>query len=503
MKLSIFKNFNFTRTALSLAVLGTMSIMNSMAADHVPHTFKFFNPDQTESRDTISKPPKIVVLNYVNIPKTVSALGFFTNMTTKAIGPGFYHFEVNNPLWSDGAHKSRYLIVPNGKKVTFVNDTLSYVYPESTTILKNFAIDTIAGDSNSRVFIETRLLVKKDSTWYGFSYKWRKDQTDADLIGGERGGYVEDSTSFSIRTGNIKKGRLWHWPSRQDCYSCHIAVEKDGNDTPIRPRHILGFITQQLNRNILGSTTKNQIQDMVDKNFMAFKAGVTFNAATSHKWYALDDTAKAATLERKARSYLASNCSYCHSPEGKTQDNICFPEFNYFTNAPLSSVNYINTISKYNGNPLLYEKLKIPESIYLQTIYGGNAKYSSIVYRISAFDSTTGYRDDADKMPRLATFDLYPLSIQVISAWANSLPPTSISAHHKIFLADKIRLENNMFYLPKRLSFLQVVKVYDVRGKASTVVAYQPGIFIMPTSFPNGMYTVIAGAERFYLPYFR
>ncbi len=501
MKSFLFEKNNRKNKITFALLLAAVNISMVFAADHVTNKFKFFNPDQTRMFDRTLIPPRYAVKAFPGFPKKVSELGFFSDVLKKKVDQGYYHFEVNNPLWSDGAHKSRYLALPNKTKITFVNDSDAFVFPESTTIVKNFAIDTVEGDTNTRVFIETRLLVHKGETWYGFSYKWRKDQTDADLVGGENNSSIEEDSSFYIRTGNLKKKRLWHWPSWSECYQCHMPNEKDNSSEPpepIRPRHVLGFITPQLNRLALGSNTKNQIQDLIDKNFMQFKAGVTFNSATSHRWYALDDSTHA-TLEQRARSFLASNCSHCHNDDNmKNFSGGCLPRFNYFVNSP---INYLYATSKYNEINDVYLRTGTPDSIRFQTIFGGKPNYSSIIFRMSAIDSTTGYRDIGYQMPLLATVDIYPLAIRVVSDWIKTIAPSAIVAYHKSF-GKNLRVTNNRVYLPKALAYIQFVRLLDIKGKEYRAIAHEPGIFIMPAHLQNGVYTLIAGADRFYLPYF-
>jgi len=51
--------------------------------------------------------------------------------------------------------------------------------------MKSFALDQIAGDPASKRWIETRLLVKEQGEWVEYSYAWKEDQTEAELVMGQ------------------------------------------------------------------------------------------------------------------------------------------------------------------------------------------------------------------------------------------------------------------------------------------------------------------------------
>jgi len=143
-------------------------------------------------------------LDTATVPKTLSATGLYTNITAapyfkKTMDTNAIHFEVNAALWSDAAHKRRWIMLKDRNRVDgkgsikYEEKNDYWTYPDSAVVIKNFHIDTIPGDTNSRVLWETRFLVNKKDTvdaakgvfmdqWYGYSYKWRANQLDADLV---------------------------------------------------------------------------------------------------------------------------------------------------------------------------------------------------------------------------------------------------------------------------------------------------------------------------------
>lgn len=87
---------------------------------------------------------------------------------------GLIPYDVNSPLWSDGAGKERFFAIPNGKTIT-VNAEGDFVLPTGSVTVKTFSL------GGSRV--ETRLFVRHDDGgWAGYTYEWNDAQTDATLL---------------------------------------------------------------------------------------------------------------------------------------------------------------------------------------------------------------------------------------------------------------------------------------------------------------------------------
>ena len=232
-------------------------------------------------------------------PSLLSETGVFSDLATLTPATGVRPYEINTPLWSDGASKLRYIAVPNdgthdtaAEQVGF-SATGNWTFPVGTVLVKHFEFP---GDR-----LETRLLVHgSDGVWYGLTYRWRDDESDADLLPGSLQETVQhDGETFT-----------WHYPSRQECLSCHTTSA--GN--------VLGVRTRQLNRDCPDPTTNTTVNQL-----LAWDDAGIFDDAFDRSQVALylrsrsiDDTS--ATWERRARSYLDSNCSHCHQPgEVRTQ----------------------------------------------------------------------------------------------------------------------------------------------------------------------------------------
>src|SRR5207244_9316833 len=92
---------------------------------------------------------------------------------TKAAG-GLIPYEVNAPLWSDGADKRRWLAIPDGTQI-HVNPDGHWALPVGSVLMKEFSLN------GQR--LETRLLVHHDDgEWAGYTYVWDDTGTDATLI---------------------------------------------------------------------------------------------------------------------------------------------------------------------------------------------------------------------------------------------------------------------------------------------------------------------------------
>src|SRR3982751_1278699 len=95
-------------------------------------------------------------------PDSLSATGIYSNIAAKTVDTAMKYFEVNAALWSDGAAKKRWIILPPGTHITYVDTTDYFDYPNQTVFVKNFYLDSVLSDSTTRKYWETRLLVNKE-----------------------------------------------------------------------------------------------------------------------------------------------------------------------------------------------------------------------------------------------------------------------------------------------------------------------------------------------------
>lgn len=200
--------------------------------------------------------------------------------------PAMISYDVINPLWTDSADKQRFFAIPDGTTIN-VSATGNFEFPVGSVMMKHFILNG--------QYIETRLLMYHPEGWLGYSYEWQYDSN---------GNPVD---AILLDTGKTKTvgNQTWHYPSRQDCLECHTA------DTG----RSIGLEVLQLNREftfpLLGIYTSNQL---LSYQQMGLLSGSSVQDMLGMKLVARDDVL--ASSQDRAKSYLHSNCAYCHTPTG-------------------------------------------------------------------------------------------------------------------------------------------------------------------------------------------
>ena len=153
-------------------------------------------------------------------PRKLSESGLFDSVKDHTVKPGVIPYSVNAELWSDGAHKERFLALPAGEKITPTR-TRGWNFPDGTVLVKSFALELTEGYAPSRKWIETRFLTRQAGEWYGYSYAWNEAGTDATLV--DARGMDRDFAIFLPPIGALPNARkqTWHYPSRAECMVCH------------------------------------------------------------------------------------------------------------------------------------------------------------------------------------------------------------------------------------------------------------------------------------------
>jgi uncharacterized repeat protein (TIGR03806 family) len=307
-------------------------------------------------------------------PALISALGVFSNLANLTPAPGVIPYGVSTPLWSDGAKKARWMIVPtDAKQQIDVTTDGSWAFPVGTVFVKHFELEQASG-SNHR--LETRFLVHaKDDRYYGVTYRWRADNSDADL---------QDPKSFQEKLG----AQTWHYPSRGECGRCHNSSAS----------YVLGPKTAQFNAPLYYPTsglTANMVSTL--------QALGLFNAplmpASLPQMPSLHDGTVFA--QDRARAYLDANCAQCHRPDGPARGN-----WDGRFSTPLDMQQLIG------ADPVEAEGITGAKVLAPQ-----NPDSSILFKRLSALDGTA--------MPPLAKSILDDSALSVFTAWLSgmNLPP--------------------------------------------------------------------------------
>ncbi|HTN53074.1 MAG TPA: SO2930 family diheme c-type cytochrome [Anaeromyxobacter sp.] len=214
--------------------------------------------------------------------------------------PGVVPYDLNTPLFSDYALKTRLLYVPPGVAVAY--DAASALEPPVGTIVAKtfaFAPDLRAPDVG-RTLVETRILARTAAGWLAGSYVWNGAQTDAVLApGGEA-----RSVTFVSPSGTTVTA-AYRVPSVPLCSRCH-ADQADGQ------LHLIGPTARNLNRDLAyDSGAENQLAHWSRLGILT-GAPAPDQAPRLPVW----NDPSTGTVEQRARAWLEVNCAHCHSPTG-------------------------------------------------------------------------------------------------------------------------------------------------------------------------------------------
>lgn len=298
-------------------------------------------------------------------PSKLSETGVFKDLATLEVNAGILPYNVNMPLWSDGAEKRRWIALPGEEKMTF-NETESWAFPKGTVLVKHFEIETGGGAGSSTMRrLETRVMLHEQAGWAGYTYKWNAQQTDADLLPG-------GLTETIVVNGQTRK---WAYPSRNDCLTCHNAANG----------RVLGVTTAQVNRD----------EQLRDWSAIGLFSGRLADSTSYERLPQIHDLD--ISLGLRARSYLAVNCSTCHRPFGPAPSGI---DVRYTT--PLAETNLI-------GVPAGEGNLGLPNPFRVKP---GDKENSVLFLRMQTLGE--------HRMPKLGSSVVHEDGLKLIGDWISS-----------------------------------------------------------------------------------
>jgi putative heme-binding domain-containing protein len=239
-----------------------------------------------------------------DFPTTLSQTGLFASVKEHTPAEGVTRFAINSRQWQDGATAEHWAAFP-GLSFATLHSTARPIpgfvdwhnfrmhFPKDAVLVRTLSL------AGAR--IETQLMHYDGVDWRGYTYAWRDDQTDADLI-------PADGAEKEVSLG--EKKRVWQFHSRSQCLSCHSNQSE----------YALAFLPEQLNR--LGHDGRNQLVALTEDGFIR-RAGndskplPPFDAKSAARERKLaDPTDTGQPLDARARAYLHANCGHCHSDHG-------------------------------------------------------------------------------------------------------------------------------------------------------------------------------------------
>jgi glucose/arabinose dehydrogenase len=220
------------------------------------------------------------------MPKFLSRTGFYPSFPALTPLSRAIPFTPQFALWSDGADKRRFLVLPPGTSID-TSDPERWVFPVGTLVVKHFGYTRKSG---ARREIETRVLQKGPEGWRFGTYVWNEQQTEATL---------SDGRPVDVQVSNVRAAVpatfTYEIPGGSQCRTCH-ARQADV---------VIGFEPVQL-----GTSAVRALED----------AGV-LSRPLDAAWPTI---AGADWLEAGARGYLHANCAHCHSAEGGLATTLGF-----------------------------------------------------------------------------------------------------------------------------------------------------------------------------------
>ncbi len=351
----------------------------------------------TGNDDNDYVPVSPVNLDVTQVPYAkLSDYKFFTG-AMKDLEPatGVLPYKPASELFSDYAHKKRFVWMPQGVSATYDGDDNALSFPVGTVLIKNFFFPEVL-PSHTKKMIETRLLIKvseeitadqgtPNSGWKYYDYIWNDDDTDATLETGGQGTFIP----ISFVENGVTKSTTYKTPAYTECATCH-KINRNQTGEIVIP---IGVKPQNLNYVFdYGTSQRNQLQKWQSVGYLDNTVPANINSTVD--W---TDTSKPLLL--RARSYIDANCAHCHR-EGGHCDYVAM-RFN-FSNPDLNTFGVCMTPLFNVGDAYPY------------VISAGNFDHSELGYRINSTEAS-------EMMPFIGRTLVHQEGVQVIKDWINSI----------------------------------------------------------------------------------
>ena len=327
-----------------------------------------------------------------SFPRKLSETGLFADVKRHVPAPGVISFRPNVPQWQDGARAEHFIALPGLSSVRLFDKprplpgqvfwhNFQMQFPKDAVLVKTISLLAMAGGKCDMKRVETQILHHDGEDWRGYSYLWRDDQSDADLVpadGAEK--VVTVPTGLDADNGEFvatsKREQVWTIHSRNQCMVCHNAWAE----------YALAFNIRQLNGMIPNTPERgNQLVELnrdgvitrisgADKSLPAFDKNSVAREPALVQWRERVPPGPfrpADTINKIARSYLHANCAHCHRFGGGGGQVVL--ELDY--SRPLKETGLLNEKPRQGDFGIPHARLIAPGEPYRSVLFYRMAKF--------------------------------------------------------------------------------------------------------------------------------
>lgn len=351
--------------------------------------------DDSEYIPVSPESPVTVDLAAVPYPKLSDYKFFAGEMKNLEPALNVIPFEPASALFSDYAHKKRFVWMPPGAKATYAGDGNILEMPVGSVLIKNFYYDNVqnATPAGATVILETRLIIRKANGYEFANYIWNDEQTEAyyNMAGAYKDITWTDENGF---TKNVE----YRIPADVQCVVCHKSsrVVNGTVETVYIP---IGIKPQNLNWNYnYDDVVKNQLSKWIEQGYLAGSFSLPAAENTTINY---NDVTK--TLDQRARSYVDINCAHCHSVDRHCEYRPMRFSYSETKNNPVAMGVCVNTADMQGFDPGLNKIVR-----------GRDIDNSMLYHRLN----TT---DEAIRMPLHGRTLLHNEGLLLMKEWINTI----------------------------------------------------------------------------------
>ena len=402
-----FGNFDLRNLSLTSYLTGGYSFETDLKA----HTADIAPLPKVTLAPPAALPQEVpaAVRVYRSMPRRLSEFGFFAGpLKAQVPAAGVVLYELNTQLFTDYADKRRFIKLPAGGAMEYAGEGMPQ-FPVGTVMAKTFSYRHDFRDASlGERLLETRIEMRCDDGWFGASYLWNADQTDAELaLGGAamEVGWIHDD-------GKPRTTR-YEVPNANQCLSCHA---QDRHYQPLGPtaRNLnrpLPTVEAGIDRDLVAALEGDD-RTAVERSQLAYLAQVGMlrglpggaAGAADVETVPCFDNPDFGTVTRRARAWLAMNCGHCHNAIGTARTTGL--DLSWEQESPAQLGVWKSPVAAGHGaGGRKYD------------IVPGKPDESVLIYRIESHDPSI-------MMPNIGRSLVQDDAVAVVRAWIKGLPAT-------------------------------------------------------------------------------